>query len=643
MLNGVCQGAGLFAQLAGAWVPGVKVVADVATKLCVVGSFGSEVVRYAQEKYATKGESSEQASVGEQPRPVARKGTSLSVLAAAAVVTVGQMPVSAATQEPPKTTDHPIPVPDQETLAQIGQSDRYPLSGHYVQTQDINSDVSIGSDDQPFYGHYDGGCHTISGQGRCLFGKLAEHGVVSNLRMARAHVESNDKYSAVVACKMGEGSRMENLQIEHSSLLANKDGMGDMEAAIMTHAGVVTAHQQENSHIEQIGINNCSVTSTGEFGSVGMISGWAEGDIQQVTVNNGRVKADRYHARAGIGAGIVDGRIDRLTVLGSQVEAAALSSFAGIGGGVINYGGKLEKLTAVNSSVTTKADQSEAGIGAGKCNYDGLLAGTTAVGCNVTTSGDGANAGIGVGENRGEVLDTRAIDCSVNTTGMHADAAIGAGFFDGGKTEGITAVNSRVTTSGERSKGGVGAGAIDRYLALINHPSVVNMTNSVRGVNVTVNGELRNIGNVSQSFFDQLCDIADQRFIANDCRVVGQSSQGEWNCTATVLPFVSSSASTSEARPVATSLPISGASATANTALVNYSGAPTALTLVATAAQTGTTLSTGAIVGISVGVTAGALAIGALLAWRYYNRGPVYPDIVTMRALSDVEEESDYG
>ncbi|WP_422489863.1 hypothetical protein [Endozoicomonas sp. ALE010] len=624
MLNDICQGAGLVAQLAGAWVPQVKVLADVASKLCFAGNFAGKAIDYMQEKDAVKGELSGQKCTGEKRRPIAQSSMTREVLTAAAMVTMGQIPVSAATPPPSNATDRPIPVPNRETLEQIGQNDSYPLSGHYVQTQDINCDVTIGSEDQPFYGDYDGGCHKITGQRHCLFGKVAKHGVVRDLRMEQAHVESNDKYSSVVVCKMGEGSRLENLLIEHSSVLTNKDG--ERGAASMTHAGVITSHQQENSYIEQVGVNNCSVTSTGKSGAVGIVSGRAEGDIQHVTVNNSRVKTNRDHSRAGIGAGIVEGRINHLTVLDSQVETDATDSFAGIGGGIIYDGGKLEKLTAVNSLVKTEGVFSDAGIGAGECKSGGLLAGTTAIACNVTTLGDGAEAAIGVGETRCEVLDTRAIDCFVNTSGDYADAAIGTGYFNGGKTEDIIAVRGGITARGKYAERGIAAGSMDQFIYSTSHPSVIKMTNSVQAVNVTVNGRLQNVGNVSQSSLDQLCDIADQRFVTNDCRVINQPSKGYGNCTATDLLFAPSS------------LPSSSAPSTLNTGLVNYTGASTALTSLVTGVQAGTTLSTGAIVGISIGVAA-ALGLGALFAWRYYTHRQVDSDVVTMSVLRNMQIE----
>ena len=534
-LKDICQGAGFVAQLAGAWVPEVKLLADVIAKLSTYGSFGGKVIEYLQEQNAINGQLSAPKPTGEKHRSCAQNSVPQGALIASTIVLFAQIPVAAAASDSSKET---IPVPDRETLEQIGKNDKYPLSGHYVQTQDINSDVSIGSEDQPFYGHYDGGCHTISGQHRCLFGKLAERGVVSNLRMAHAHVEAKDKHGcAVVVCKMGEGSRLENLLVEHSSVLANQGGYGDLGDMLAT-AGVVTGHQQENSHIEHIGVNNCSVTATAEFVSVGILSGRSEGNIRHSTVNNGRAKTVEYHSRAGIGAGMVEGRIDHFTVLNSQVESADTYSFSGIGAGSLGYYSRLKRFTSVNCSVKARASYSEAGIGAGKCEDRGLLKEATAIACNLTTLGDGTSAGIGVGQSRGEIFDIRVIRCLVNVTGNPANAAIGVGSFEDGKTEGITGVDSSIMASGKRPKVGIGAGAIDPVFEFRNPSLVRNMTNSVRGINVTVNGELQKISNLSQHSLDQLCDIADQRFVANDCRVTGQFSKDDWNCTSTVSPTV---------------------------------------------------------------------------------------------------------
>ena len=534
VLKDICQSTGFVAQLAGAWVPQVKLLADVVAKLSTYGSFGSKVIECLQDNNVINGQISAPKCTGDKPRSSTQSSVPAGVLTAATVVALSQMPIAAATPDRSKATNRPIPVPDRETLEQIGHNDTYPLSGHYVQTQDINSDVSIGSEDQPFYGHYDGGCHTISGQRSCLFGKLAEHGVVSNLRLAHAQVESDDKYSAVVACKMGEGSRVENLLIEHSSLLTNKDGLPSSLVPgtdPKTHAGLVTGHQRENSHIEQIGINNCSLTSTGQAASVGIISGVSEGYIRHITVNNSRAKTERDDSIAGIGAGVVKGRIDHLTVLNSQTETDEFDSIAGIGAGQISRGGSVKHLTTFNSSVETRQESSDAGIGAGRCH--GMLEGATAIACNATALGKGSDVGIGVGDNNGEAFDIRAIYCLVNTTGQDANAAIGTGYFRGGRTENITVVNSIITTSGKDSRADIGAGKINSFLSSINHHSIKSMTDSVRGANVTVNGISQNIRNVSQATLDQLCDIADQRFVTNDCRVMNPPSTGLWNSKAT--------------------------------------------------------------------------------------------------------------
>ncbi len=68
-----------------------------------------------------------------------------------------------------------------------------------------------------------------------------------------------------------------------------------------------------------------------------------------------------------------------------------------------------------------------------------------------------------------------------------------------------------------------------------------------------------------------------------------------------------------------------------------------ALTTMVTGVEAGgAALSTGIIVGISVGV-AGVLGLGAFFAWRHYNHRRVDLDVVTMRALKNMEvEDPDY-
>ena len=72
MLKDICQGAGFGAQLAGAWIPEVKVLADVVSKLSVYGSFGSKVMECVQEKCRVKAEPAEKKCTAEQPRSVAQ-------------------------------------------------------------------------------------------------------------------------------------------------------------------------------------------------------------------------------------------------------------------------------------------------------------------------------------------------------------------------------------------------------------------------------------------------------------------------------------------------------------------------------------------------------------------------------------------
>ena len=637
-LKDICQGAGFVAQLAGAWVPEVKLLADVVSKLSTYGNFGGKVIEYLQEQNAINGQLSAPKSTGEQHRSCALNGVPQGALIASTIVALAQIPIAAAAPDPSKVT---IPVPDRETLEKIGKNDKYPLDGHYIQTQDINSDVSIGSEKKAFAGRYDGGCHTISGQQRCLFGKL--DGVVSNLRMAQAYVENNDKFSAVVTCKMGEGSRLENLLIEHSSVVINMPPEDSDPGSEWPNAGVVTGQQQQNSCIEQVEVNNCSMTSNADAVSVGIISGHCTGDIRHSTVNNGRVKTLLPNVHAGIGAGEVEGRIGNFTVLNSKVESKSEEMgdiFSGIGGGKILSGGRLEKLTAVNSSVEVRLSPSAGGIhvaGIGAGQNVGLLKGLTAISCNLTTEGDGTIAGIGAGENFGDIFDVRAIRCLVSTsgTGFYADtrAGIGAGYFEKGRIEGIAALDSRIIADGANSKADIGAGEIYNNPFVLSNSTIKDMRDSIQAVKVTVNGELKNIGNVPQATLDQLCDIADQRFVANDCRVTGQFSKDDWSCPSTVSPTVPSSAGVAEINSVPASLVNLTASATA---LLNNTGAP--VVSLVTGAESGAALSGGAIAGITVGVV-GALGLGALFAWRYYvHRSD--PDTMTMRVLNSHRKHS---
>ncbi|WP_101749181.1 hypothetical protein [Endozoicomonas acroporae] len=110
---------------------------------------------------------------------------------------------------------------------------------------------------------------------------------------------------------------------------------------------------------------------------------------------------------------------------------------------------------------TVETVGADAGIGGGRVK--GKVANTTAVNSRVTTSGDDAQAGIGGGWVEGTVDNTTAVYSHVTTSGYGSDGGIGGGAVRG-TVANTTAVNSRVTTSGDDAQAGIGGGRFTERL-----------------------------------------------------------------------------------------------------------------------------------------------------------------------------------
>ena len=161
-----------------------------------------------------------------------------------------------------------------------------------------------------------------------------------------------------------------------------------------------------------------------------------------------------------------------IEVKDAYVVTSGEEKFAGIGAGYVR--GPVTNITVVNGTVTTSGTRAHAGISAGKLEgKDSAVTGSVSVNCKVSTFGDGSKSGIGAGHvQNGTVTGTLAVDSEVLAEGEDAATGIGAGHVNAGTVVGTTGVNSKVSTSGEDSYVAIGAGQVD-------HGGIVNKTTGV--------------------------------------------------------------------------------------------------------------------------------------------------------------------
>ena len=552
-MTDIVRQVGLAGKVASCWIPSVKVVSDAVSTLCSSVALSQDLLSMMATEFEGSGR--------KQNRPVNRCAGSMSGPAAATLAMVALDRLSGAAAAPsagtsPGSPDNPIPVGDSETLGKIGQ-EGYPADAYYRQTKSFshNSSVSVGDDDHPFNGHYNGDCYTIRDPRRCVFNKLGPYSEVRNLHVANAYINNADKFSAALACETEGKSTIRDVRIDDSHIInSRKSARFDP-----TCTGVITGLQQKGGVIERAEVKNSSVTTSGNFSPAGIGGGMTRGQVRHMNVADSQVITYGSYSDAGIGAGEMEGQIERLTVSDSQVKTRGIHADAGVGGGevvgdmqhltvsgtnVITHEsgadagigggmvtGKINNMTVVKSRVTTNGNLAYAGIGGGQIGHTRLFGGKlegsindlVALDSHVRTEGKAASAGIGGGYVHDRVNGTTAVSCTVSAGGRGANdgAAIGAG-YNAGKVINTRAVNCTVTTeTGDNA--GIADGGFDRRAVIAD----------VRSLNSLVNVALVNVGNLRMP---GLCRTADPRLVTSDCQVYPDPvMDNPWNCSTTPL------------------------------------------------------------------------------------------------------------
>ena len=507
------------------WTPSVRVITDAVAILCSSHSLAEEFGQALAGKRENK-RSSTSASVS-VPAGAALTLVTLNNLAGAAAVP--------ATGERGSSQD-PILVHNSETLGKIGQDKNYPPDAYYLQNDSFSHEIK--KPGAVFSGHYDGGCHTISGLKTCLFSDIGRHGVVRNLRLVNITIDDSLPAQGVLACTMAPFSTARDIQVERAKVINRANGKANDRAA----TGALVGHQHHSALIIGADLRDCDVDSRGNYTATGAVGGRIDGQLRVVNVSACQVGSFGIGSPTGIGAGLLKGQIKDLVVNGSYSFAVAPEADAGIGAGMAMANSSLERMSVIDSGAIAQARDGSAGIGGGRVN--GELDQLTVVNSTVLTSGTRGFAGIGGGQvgNQSLISNMFCVNSRVETVGEEASAGVITGRLSG-KAREITSERCVVITLGDSAETGVGVGINTgeiRNFTTVNSEARNNDSSSglEAGDN---NGTIQGIASlhtlvdrqwrtVNPPALSGLCAGADPRFVASDCSIprLGEFS---WQCS----------------------------------------------------------------------------------------------------------------
>ena len=534
----------LACTIAACWVPTARVVTEAVATICSSFALAQGLDSVLERKDGKQQSSEKQSSA---PRP---DSTNTAAAALLTLVALDNLAPAAAVPAPGErgSPQQPINVSDSETLGKIGQPG-YPTDAYYLQTQSFSHNRT--EPGPVFQGHYQGGCHTISDLKTCLFSKLDRYGVVRDLHLSNATIDSDVHHLGAVACEMAPFASVRDMHIEHIKITNRAEQAG--REALAT--GVVVGRQHRAATISGMTIDNCLVNTTGYNSPAGIIGGEISGLARDINITDCRIVTRAESSNGGIGAALLYGELDGLTVVRGEVRTNGERADAAIGASDISDGrlkrftashcqarthgeranagigvgsavGDLDQLTIVDSLAETNGDNSYAGIGAGQLGVSSLgrqgrLKDMISVDNRAITRGSKAWAGIGAGRLTGEADNIVAINSSVRTEDSSSPAAIGAGFLQG-QLQGLTAINCTVESS---------AGA--RAALEAAETSTGGSANGTSSLNTRVTGRLDPKGTEVMGPF---CTGADSRFLTANCTVTPTPLPPvSWNCSSEPL------------------------------------------------------------------------------------------------------------
>ena len=489
------------------WAPSVRVVTDVVTTICSSLSLAQDLGDV----------------LDSSPRCAA---VALTLVALESLSTAAAVPAPGERGSP----QQPIEASNSTTLSKIGQPG-YPTDAYYLQTQSFSHNRT--EPGPVFQGHYQGGCHTISDLKTCLFRKLDRYGVVRDLHLTNATIDSDIRRLGAVACEMAPFASVRDMHIEHIKITNRAKQAGRETLA----TGVVVGRQHRAARISGMTIDNCLVNTTGYNSPAGIIGGEIGGLARDINITDCRIVTRAESSNGGIGAALLYGELDGLTVVRGEVRTNGESADAAIGASDIT-GGRIKRFTASHCQARTHGNRANAGIGVGSAVGD--LDQLRIVDCLAETSGDDSCAGIGAGQlgvsslgRQGRLKDMISVGNRAITRGREAWAGIGAGRLTG-EADNIVAIRSSVRTEHSSSPAAIGAGFLHgqlKGLTAVNctvensaggpadlevgeRSSRGSVVNGTRSLNNEVNGDpVEDEPPVPE----HLCTAADPRLLTDDC------------------------------------------------------------------------------------------------------------------------------
>ena len=538
--NNVLDKVKLACTIVSCWMPTARLVSEAVATVCSSFALAQALGNVLERKDTEQHSGAKQSSASHPGSNGAAAAAVLTLVALDNLTPAAAVPARGERGSP----QQPIEVTDSETLGKIGQAD-YPADAYYLQTQSFSHPRS-----EPgpiFAGHYQGGCHTISDLKTCLFSKLDRYGVVRDLHLTNATIDSDTSRLGAVACEMAPFASVRDMHLEHIKV-TNHGSNSHRETAA---TGIVVGHQHRTALISGMKIHNCSVKTTQINSPAGIVGGVISGLAQDINVTDSQVATQARRSNAGIGAGLLRGELDGLTVVKGSVRTDNDRADAGVGAGGIN-GGRLTSFAAAHCQVSTHGHISSAGVGAGAAVGD--LDQLTIVNCSSETHGGGSYAGIGAGEigietgEEGRLRDMISVDNRVITKARESATGIVAGQLTG-EADNIVVVRSSVRTEGQSSPAAIGVGihygqmkgltsvnsnvsTVDDIFASLEAnvmASVTNLVNETRSLNTRVNGVLFPKGS---QVIEPFCTGADPRFLTADCQVARTPLPSvSWNCS----------------------------------------------------------------------------------------------------------------
>ena len=493
----VTQKVKLACNIVSSWVPSVRVASDVVATICSTLSLSRDVSQVLE---GNKG--------GKRPSTPVR--IPLPVSATLALVALDNLGAAAAVPAPQQpmpdneslgkcgSVSLPIEVSDEDTMNSIGRNASLPSNAHYLQTRDLDGTKLNVNRSLVFDGHYDGGNHIIRNQHSCLFDRL--RGTVKNLQLTGARITGDGNDTAIVVCKMDDGSIVEDIWLGNGSVTTHGPAL----------AGLVSANRTgQSNRVSRIEIHNASVVTHADSALAGAVAGQCHGVTEQVAVHHTRVKTHGRGAHAGLACGSLSGRLESFASTCSQVETTGPKAKAGMGAGVL-MGGQIKGMTVVNGSVITNRKGCDAGVGAGRMQRTSQLININTFYTKVHTTGRRAGGGIGAGHmlGRGTLTNITGVQSEVRTAGSGANAGFGVGTISAQhRLSGLTSVNNTILSENSRASitGNLAGGGEASANDTITENTFVNSNDTTDAIN--------------QSLRDSLCANADQRLVAPNCHI----------------------------------------------------------------------------------------------------------------------------